>query len=779
MKEETVCGKECCRFALAVLMTLFWICSAHAETGPWMGPIDPGGGGQVVDIEVDPQNDEHLFVLINAGGLRRSTDGGQTWTILNLGMNYEESGYKASCGQFIGLHPDEMPHVLLRSSRNSEIFLSTDGGNSWEISYAVGDPDVNCKFGDFTYDPDNPDVVYTAGGGNNNILNFNYGDKELDDNRILRGVYDPANKRYTWTVVLDDMGALENEWVHSMDVSKEGGRTYLYLTGPFGLYKGELIQNGDQFEIDGLEPLHAPIGMAAFNGLPASQHLGGCKVVADDHTGRIYLTVGNWLNIDGGVYRSEDFGATFNLLTDEEGYDPLGIGKANTRFFEFAISPFDPTVLYACMVRYAEQGAKRSGTLMRSTDDGATWHPMMLFENMEMGWKDHSAIKNRFAVNRIASSRINEHVFYASTGAGSHLYRSDDATAADPHWIVKSTRLVSDGSPTTWTGGYPAISFQWSIAVNPFDPDMVIVPYGDHGIFVSEDGGQSMGLWVEHGPDGIGETYGGTIVVDEMDPSVWYYALQGPHMKVHRRLSEGAVIKLVNYGSSWTYLGGNKEGDDQGFPRGAACDMLIEYGDNGDRTVYVTNYNKPTSNGGVYQKTNDDAFTMIFKKGESRAIAQRDNFSYLYVGADTRGLFRLKRSGEYNWIRKRLGTPGEGLCGNVFYAMKTGHESGNIYCATDIGLVVIDRNDRLVMLKEGAHYWDVAINPHDENIVYLVTDHGEGVLRSTDRGHTWSSVSEGLPTLNTIRLAVDPVAPDTIYVGTKSAGIWKRSFSGQ
>jgi len=241
-------------------------------------------------------------------------------------------------------------------------------------------------------------------------------------------------------------------------------------------------------------------------------------------------------------------------------------------------------------------------------------------------------------------------------------------------------------------------------------------------------------------------------------------------------LEDGAVMKFTDYGNDWSYLGGNKEGDLQGFPRGAACAMLVEYGSGPDRTLYVTNYNGPAESGGVYRKMNDGDFELIYQKGQARALAQRGDFSYLYLGADGRGLFKLTRHGD-DWTSERLCT-GEGeTCGSIFYAMKTGQESGNIYVATDIGLLVIDREDTVSILKAGSHYWDVAINPHNEDILYVVSDHGEGVLRSENRGQAWKQVNEDLPTLNTMRLTVDPQAPDTIYVGTKSCGIWKRDLS--
>jgi hypothetical protein len=583
---------------------------------------------------------------------------------------------------------------------------------------------------------------------------------------------------------MEDMGSLETEWVHSMDVSKEKGESWIYLTTTQGLFKGRVTD-------DGIQTLNK-LNILWVSGLPTPDELDvaeGWNVVVDDASAGqiVYVAIGNRansgssLNPHCGVYRSNDYGQTFNLLTDPAGYDPLSTGRINRRFFTLAIDPFHPDVIFSSMVHYTGLGAKVGGTLMRGMDldgDGFfEWEPMVELDHfIVMGWKDYAAKPRRFAVNRIAPSHVDQDVFYLTIANGCHLFRSNDATKAKPWWTVKSTQKVNTGRQEAWTGGFPAIAFQWSIAVNPQDTDMLIVPYGDHGIFSGKkdiDGRYVMELSVKLGlAPGIGEGHGGTLVVDEEDPSVWYYAMQGPQM----RLRDGGVLKFTNYGSDWIYLGGNKKGDDQGFPRGAACDLLVEYGDNGDRTLYVTNYNRNKGDGGVYQKINDGDFTLIFKKAKSRVIAQRDNFSRLYLGADRRGLFMLKRKGAADWRRKRLGYPGVWPCGNLFYSMKTGHESGNIYCATDTGLLVIDRADRVIMRKPGAHYWDVAINPHDENILYLVSDHGEGVLRSQDRGETWSNVSDGLPTLNTMRVAVDPQADDTIYVGTKSAGIWKRSF---
>lgn len=58
----------------------------------------------------------------------------------------------------------------------------------------------------------------------------------------------------------------------------------------------------------------------------------------------------------------------------------------------------------------------------------------------------------------------------------------------------------------------------------------------------------------------------------------------------------------------------------------------------------------------------------------------------------------------------------------------------------------------------------LAVDPHHPGTIYAGTQ-GEGVLRSGDRGKTWSS--SGLDGQIVKSLAVSPLEPDTLYAGTK------------
>jgi photosystem II stability/assembly factor-like uncharacterized protein len=84
----------------------------------------------------------------------------------------------------------------------------------------------------------------------------------------------------------------------------------------------------------------------------------------------------------------------------------------------------------------------------------------------------------------------------------------------------------------------------------------------------------------------------------------------------------------------------------------------------------------------------------------------------------------------------------------------------------------------------------LTIDPLTPSIIYAVvtSNTGGGVVKTTDGGQTWNTVNEGLPRDFRGSLAVDPVAPSTLYAGSssigatalfKSTGRWKLETSGR
>ena len=77
----------------------------------------------------------------------------------------------------------------------------------------------------------------------------------------------------------------------------------------------------------------------------------------------------------------------------------------------------------------------------------------------------------------------------------------------------------------------------------------------------------------------------------------------------------------------------------------------------------------------------------------------------------------------------------------------------------------------------GARVTDLAFHPSDPNIIYAAMASG-GVFKTTDGGSSWEPISDDLPVLTIGAIAIDPVHPDTIYVGTGEANAHSFSWFG-
>jgi photosystem II stability/assembly factor-like uncharacterized protein len=77
----------------------------------------------------------------------------------------------------------------------------------------------------------------------------------------------------------------------------------------------------------------------------------------------------------------------------------------------------------------------------------------------------------------------------------------------------------------------------------------------------------------------------------------------------------------------------------------------------------------------------------------------------------------------------------------------------------------------------GGRVVDIEINPSDPNIIYSAFATG-GVFKSTDMGTSWFPVFDSLNILTIGDIAIDPVNPDILYVGTGEANGGHNNFPG-
>ena len=80
----------------------------------------------------------------------------------------------------------------------------------------------------------------------------------------------------------------------------------------------------------------------------------------------------------------------------------------------------------------------------------------------------------------------------------------------------------------------------------------------------------------------------------------------------------------------------------------------------------------------------------------------------------------------------------------------------------------------------------IAIHPENPEIIYAIAGSEEtpfpwgfGVFHSQDGGRTWRPRNRGLPNLRVTSIAIDATAGDTIFVGTRTDGVFRCQSGGE
>ena len=128
----------------------------HPHRPRWM----PGNGGLALHtIVLDPADKHRMYVAISAGGVYRTTDGGQTWTPQNRGIRAMFMPNKnpefGQCIHKIAMHPSHPERLFLQNHWG--VYRSDDYAENWK-DIANGVPS---DFGfPIVVHPRNPDCVY-------------------------------------------------------------------------------------------------------------------------------------------------------------------------------------------------------------------------------------------------------------------------------------------------------------------------------------------------------------------------------------------------------------------------------------------------------------------------------------------------------------------------------------------------------------------------------------------------------------------------------------------
>ena len=184
----------------------------------------------------------------------------------------------------------------------------------------------------------------------------------------------------------------------------------------------------------------------------------------------------------------------------------------------------------------------------------------------------------------------------------------------------------------------------------------------------------------------------------------------------------------------------------------------------------------------------DDAWTTGFPvQATVLSLAVEPSSSTVYAGTD-HGLFHSADGGK-SWLLIQSLPPASPIWSIAF---DTVH--GSIYVGSH-GAADVFRSD------DGGSTWSafsfggglsafpksLGVDPSGSGTVYAglqaTAGPGPGLVKSVDRGKTWTSKTAGLPLSvgipTVLSIAVDPTAPATVYVGLDNFGVYKSVDAGE
>jgi len=666
---------------------------------------------------------------------------------VGAGEEGEETKDLFSSGTFAGLKLRSIGPALM-SGRIGDLavdpknparyFVAVASGGVWKTENAgttfepVFDAEASYSIGCVTLDPNNPHVVWVGSGENNSQRSVSWGD----------GVYKSLDGGKTWK----NMGLKKSEHIGMIRVDpRNSDLVYVAAQGPLwgpggdrGLYK--TTDGGASWE----RILHI------------SEHTGVSEVHFDPRNPDVLYAVAYqrrrhvWTLINGGpesaIYKSTDAGKSWRKLTQ-------GLPKVDLGRIGLAVSPANPDVIYAIVEAMQDKGG-----IFRSRDRGESWE-------RRSGYLSSSG------------------QYYSELFA--------DPKNVDRVYSMDTYFMVSEDGGATWTRAGEK-------AKHVDNHALWIDPHNTDHLLVGSDGG-------------IYETWDRA--------KTWQYKPNLPVTQFYR-------VAVGNDAPFYTVCGGTQDNNTQCGPARTTsrhgitnCDWFITQGGDGfvpaidpenPNLIYseaqygwIVRYDRASGERVFIQPQEAPGDDPLRWNWDSPFIISPHNSKRLYFAAQR--LFRSDDRGD-SWVpvsgdltrqidRNRLKVmdrvwPADAVAknastsfyGNIVALDESPLVEGLLYVGTDDGLIQVSEDggknwrkiERFPGVPELTYVSAVLASRHEADTVYATFDNHKRadfapyVLKSRDRGRTWSSLVGNLKEPQVCYdLVEDHVDPRLLFLGTE------------
>ncbi len=619
----------------------------------------------------------------------------------------------------------------------SEFYVASASGGVWKTINAgttfqsIFDNQGSYSIGCITMDPSHPNIIWVGTGENNNQRSVSYGD----------GIYKSVDGGTSWT----HMGLENSEHIGMIQVNPQN--SYVVYAAAYGPLWSSGGDRGLYKTLDGGETW-IPI-------LTISEHTGVNEVHLDPKNPDIIYAAAHqrrrhvFTLIDGGpesgLYKSVDSGKTWEKIN--KGLPPGDKGRIG-----MAISPADSNYLYAIV-----EAQRGQGGFFRSLNGGASWEK-------RSGYASSGNYYQEIICDPKDKDRVySMDTFLQVTEDGGKTWKAlgDRSKHWDSHalWInPQNTHYYLNGNDggvyesfdrgDTWKfmPNLPVTQF-YKIAVDYDEPFYHVYggtqdnySLGGPSRTTSAHGIVNADWYTTQGGDGFESQ------VDPKDPNIIYAQSQygnltrfdkksGENLGIQPKPRKGeneyrwnwdAPLLISSHSHTRLYFAANKlfRSDDRGNTWKVISPDLTRQIDRNKLEVM----GKIWPMDAVAKNASTSPYGTIVALDESPV--QED---LLYVGTDD-GLIQITKDGGENWtkIESFRGVP------------------------------------------ERTYVNDIIASHHEPNTVYAAfNNHKNGdfkpyILKSTDTGKTWTSLSSNLPERGSVyALAEDHISKDLLFVGTE------------
>lgn len=650
------------------------------------------------------------------------------------GLAFRNVGPAFTSGRIsdIVIHP-RLRYVWYVAAGSGGVWKTQNAGTTW---IPVFDDQSSYSIGCLAIDPVHPDIVWVGTGENVSGRHVGYGD----------GIYRSLNGGKTW----QNMGLKETERINKILINPQDTAVmYVASAGPLWSAGGQrgVFKTSDS-------------GQSWKSVLKISENTGVVDIAMDPgNPETLYAaayqrrrSVAKFLagGPESAIYKTTDGGQNWRKLS-------VGLPKGDLGKIGLAVSPIKPNVIYATI-----EAREEVKGFYRSTDYGESWE------------KRNS---------------------YTSGGTGSHYYQE---IYADPHVFDRVYQadvwlhVTEDGGKTfkrVWEKTKHSDNHALAFDLNGHHPGYLLAGC-DGGVYESWDRGETW-RFLSNLP--VTQFY--KMALDNAEP---FYNIHGGTQDNGSQMGPSRTLNINGiFNSDWFMTIGAD---------GHACDIdpqdpniiygewqqgnPLRYDKRSGQAIDIKPLPQP---GEPPDRFNWDSPILVSPHSHTRVYygAQRlyrsddRGDSWTPVSPDlTRNIFRFNLpvmgrtwSADSVWDHEAMS-----WFSTLTIISESPLQEGLIYVGTDDGLIQVTEDggknwrkiDKLPGVPDFFYVNDIKASKHDKNTVFVAVDnHKTGdlkpyLLKSTDRGRTWTSIRGDLPHRHIVwAIAQDHKAERLLFLGTE------------